>query len=516
MKEATFNAMLLCVCIFGSSPKCEAKPFVRFAIIVGNNVGLPNESPLRYAESEAKKVSRTLLQLGKTQVHNMVLLLGKTPKALWRNLQIIQQRTQRLRAKAHVTLFFYYSGHGSRGALHMGKGKLPVKMLKKRLHQTGAQTVIAFLDACHSGSVIRRKGFKRRPKFKILLEKKPTVQGRIFISSSGEFEASLESDDVQGSYFTHFLLSGMRGQADRNKDGRVDIDELYQYTYHRTVARTSTTKRGTQHPSFDIGIRGKGRLVLTWPKQSKSGLFFGPSLSGSFLILSRYRKELIAEVSKQKGKRAFIALAPQSYLIQKRTSKGYYVAEINLTWGGKKTFNSKSMRFISYSQTRAKGMTTHGPPHKLLISYELRTGVIAGNAFLMGVGASYKQRNSSSFVWGASLHYHTGKLVSIETSIPTHSLGAGLNFSYRRNWQTLSFDVGGTLIGEFVWQQLRPSDFRTSPAFRIGPSCSLRWLFAQPWAFHLQLFAGIGIVNVGGSIRPSPFFQASIGPALWW
>ena len=46
------------------------------------------------------------------------------------------------------------------------------------------------------------------------------VEGRVLISASGANEYAQESDALQGSYFTHYLVTGLRGAADTSRDTR--------------------------------------------------------------------------------------------------------------------------------------------------------------------------------------------------------------------------------------------------------------------------------------------------------
>jgi hypothetical protein len=54
-------------------------------------------------------------------------------------------------------------------------------------------------------------------------------QGRITISSSDGEEKSVELKDVGHGAFTYFLEKGLRGEADRDDDGVVTLDELWRY-----------------------------------------------------------------------------------------------------------------------------------------------------------------------------------------------------------------------------------------------------------------------------------------------
>ena len=53
----------------------------------------------------------------------------------------------------------------------------------------------------------------RRPPF--LVDESADMRGHAFLTSSAETEAAQESDRIQASYFTHFLVSGFRGAADQ-------------------------------------------------------------------------------------------------------------------------------------------------------------------------------------------------------------------------------------------------------------------------------------------------------------
>ena len=45
-------------------------------------------------------------------------------------------------------------------------------------------------------------------------------------------EAAQESDRICASYFTHYLVSGFRGAADLSGDGKVTLNEAYQFAFN--------------------------------------------------------------------------------------------------------------------------------------------------------------------------------------------------------------------------------------------------------------------------------------------
>jgi uncharacterized caspase-like protein len=86
-----------------------------------------------------------------------------------------------------------------------------------------------------------------------------TTRGEALLTSSTSDELARESDALRGSFFTHHLVSGLRGAADQSKDGRVTLAEAYDYAYAKTV----TQAEGGQHPTFKYDLAGRGDVVLT-------------------------------------------------------------------------------------------------------------------------------------------------------------------------------------------------------------------------------------------------------------
>ena len=124
-----------------------------------------------------------------------------------------------------------------------------------------ADVRIAILDSCSSGVLTRGKGGTRRAPF--LMDTSVDVQGHAFLTSSSEDEVAQESEGLGGSFFTHYLTSGMRGAADASGDGKVTLNEAYQFAFHETLGGTVDTRGGAQHPAYDIQLSGTGDVVMT-------------------------------------------------------------------------------------------------------------------------------------------------------------------------------------------------------------------------------------------------------------
>jgi uncharacterized caspase-like protein len=107
----------------------------------------------------------------------------------------------------------YYSGHADEKGLLLGDDRYSYRSLRDRLDQIPGDVRIAVLDACSSGAFTRMKSGQSRPAF--LVDESSDMRGHAFLTSSSDSEAAQESDRIRASYFTHYLLSGFRGAADR-------------------------------------------------------------------------------------------------------------------------------------------------------------------------------------------------------------------------------------------------------------------------------------------------------------
>src|SRR5207253_2498641 len=108
--------------------------------------------------------------------------------------------------------------------------------LRKAIEAVPADVRVAVLDSCASGAFARSKGGQFLPAF--LSDASSQVRGQAILTSSSETEVAQESDRIGSSFFTHHLLAGLRGAADTSHDGRVTLNEAYQYAYDETLSRT--------------------------------------------------------------------------------------------------------------------------------------------------------------------------------------------------------------------------------------------------------------------------------------
>ena len=70
------------------------------------------------------------------------------------------------------------------------------------------------------------------------------------MSSKGE-ELSLEDNGLRQGVFSHYLLKGMKGGADANKDAIITVQELYDYVYRKVRDYTGNQQSPVLTGNFD-------------------------------------------------------------------------------------------------------------------------------------------------------------------------------------------------------------------------------------------------------------------------
>ena len=484
----------------------------RIAVVVGNNVGIEDDETLKYAENEALEIYRLLLEIGGVNPSFAHLSLGKDSKEVLEILRMVKQRVSELEGGGEVLLVFYYSGHASTESLHMENTQLGIAELVDSIRGTGAHTTITFVDSCKSGTILRLKGgVAVQPPFEINVTGQEPISGHVVITSSGPSEVSMEAEELGGSFFSHYLISGMRGDADQNKDGRIDLNEVYSYTYSNTVARTMESRVGVQHPSFDYDIEGAGSIVMTWPAKSEATLSFGPGLEGEYLIVTKYNRVIVAEVNLEETEQKNIALPAQSYVVKKRVKGGYLIGEVNLNWGGEKKMSDTKMELFPYSDVEAKGNWGTFDPNEIIASFRMRSGVVGGNNHLAGGALRYRRLVSELLEIGVSASFVTGTTSAVDLQLATHELNLETELLFVIALNDVKLNFGAAVGAMFVWQDIPGWDTRYSPGFIGTVTAGAVWIPADPFAVTLDLRAGIEGINKNDTFTWGPRIGLAVG-----
>ena len=341
-----------------------ASPIRRFALVVGANRGAADRVPLRYAVTDAERFADLVTRMGGVQAADRVVLREPNRQAFMEALNATSERAARARAETdRVEVIVYFSGHADDQGLMLGRETLPYRELRTAVGAIGADVGITILDACASGAITRLKGGQVHPAF--LSDASQVVQGYAFLTSSSENEAAQESERLRGSFFTHALLTGMRGAADVSGDGRVTLSEAYQFAFHETLVQTTPTQAGAQHPAYDIKMAGTGDVVMTDLGQNSSTLILGADYDGRFFVLNAQR-HLVAELYKPYGRRVELGLEPGQYEVFFEQEKKLMSSSLKLGDGQHQELARDGLRETRRRLHRRRGLEPDLPPPDLL------------------------------------------------------------------------------------------------------------------------------------------------------
>ena len=328
----------------------------RYAVLVGNNAGAADEPRLRYAETDAVKLHDALREIGGFPPENLVLLRGDRVATVRGALIAVNDRIRGAVAGGRqVMLLVYYSGHADAEALHLGDGTFPLRELEQLVRGSAATVRLLIVDACRSGALTQAKGGTRAPPFPVQIEPRLAGEGAVFLTSTAVNEEAQESDAIHGSFFTHYLVSGLLGAGDHNDDGQVSIEEAYRFAYENTLRASSRSAIGIQHPTFHYDLRGQGSLGLTFPFRDaeRAQLRFPAGLT--FLILrANGDGPVVAEVSAGDRVRR-LSLKPGRYFVRGRARDYLLEGTLTIAAGASHLVEAHQLERVQYARLVRKG-----------------------------------------------------------------------------------------------------------------------------------------------------------------
>lgn len=363
---------------------------IRYALIIGADDAGAQRPALRYAQSDAIAVWELFQELGGLSKNNGSLLLNPGLAEVKQSLQLLQAQLANLnRGDTRSEIIFYYSGHSDETGLLLKNGKLSYLDLHRMIQDIRGDLKIAIFDSCASGSITRIKGGVSTPPF--LMDESNTLEGQVYITSSSENESAQESDKIASSFFTYHLLSALRGAGDTSLDGKVTLNEAYQYAYNETLSHTERTLAGAQHPSYDIRLNGSGEVVLTNTGDSSYQLIFTDDLNGKLFIRNE-SNHLLAEIAKVKGKKTLLAIPAGRYLVSLKNSDGLFEANLTVADNRDLVITIGNFKEIELQQTQNRG--------KVSAKSELYSTLAVGNHLqsirFVSRGGSFQQGGDPS------------------------------------------------------------------------------------------------------------------------
>jgi hypothetical protein len=265
-----------------------APPSTQWAVIIGvggyENSAVPR---LRYSVADADAIYQTLVSAG-FKKENILLLTDKTErKPTLRNIKWALGTFLARSAHKDDLVMIYFAGHGAsevdqRGIERDGLSKylvpvdadpddlystaLPMDEMQNVLARIEAERITVFLDACYSGAAGGRTFASTKTRTvnvdDIFLDRLTRSKGRAIVTASRPSELSIELAELGHGIFTYYLVRGLQGYADNNRDGIVSLQELYEYLAQE-VSRKSRQVGGNQHPMLKGELEGVLPLTRT-------------------------------------------------------------------------------------------------------------------------------------------------------------------------------------------------------------------------------------------------------------
>jgi Caspase domain len=429
---------LLCLLCLGSTAWAG-----KLALIVGNNVGSGEDPRLRYAERDARRVAETLREVGGVAAADLVLLAGNDAGTVRRALARLVARTT-----PGTTFYFYYSGHAGVDGLHVRGETLAWEELRA-FSDTGDRDLrIVLVDACHAGQLARAKGFVAVP----ARDGEPAGRGAAVLAAAEWYEAAQESDALGGSFFTHALVSGLRGAADLDRDGVVTLTELHSHVSRDTSLRTARAGL-RQHPTYRFDIAGRGDIVLANLRSGEARIVLGASIGGTVLVVEHGSSSVLVEAGKRDGETLVLAVPKGRYQVLVRDGDRIGVTDVTLAWGGEAHISASQLSPRSLQEVALKGSRLDLRRRHARVGASLASPPLAGSGLLPSIFVAAGQKLGRVDVGvRTGLGRTTFGTVDTEVTMTAWHVGAFAALEWpRRRWDLRAFVAADVTR---VWQDV--------------------------------------------------------------
>lgn len=257
----------------------------RYAIVVGIEHYRGKLPKADFADHDAKVMRDYLAKSMGFAEENIALLLNE--QATKTDFEKYIEHWLPNRVEPGSTVFVYYSGHGAPNPktgdaflvpydgdpTFVDATGYPLKRLYAQLNKLPAKEVVVLLDSCFSGSGGRSVIAKGMRPIVLSVENPILAGGKaVVLAASKGDQVSSAYDPKNHGLLTYFFLKGLRGEADTNKDGTIELAEIFNYVRPQ-VERTARREYNNDQTPQLIGspeVLNRG-VVLTGAKPVGSG-----------------------------------------------------------------------------------------------------------------------------------------------------------------------------------------------------------------------------------------------------
>lgn len=265
----------------------------RYALLVGvTQYETPMLTPLRYTENDMEDMARVLSTRGflKSKITVLTGQEGRKDKSLRPTAANIETHIDQIlgKVKQGDVVIVGFSGHGvefaddpgnnyfcpSDADLAQRDSLIPLKRIFDRLEKCQASGRLLLVDACRdSPPVDRSKSGGKGIRLANISDRQPPILegGTIAYFSCSGSQKSYEAMELEHGVFFHYVIEGLKGDADFSADGAVTAQELGLFTINRVKTYASQKLKQIQTPCRTSGREITGEIILVEQSSPKDG-----------------------------------------------------------------------------------------------------------------------------------------------------------------------------------------------------------------------------------------------------
>lgn len=272
-----------------------------YAVVIGiAKYEDPKVPALEFSDRDAESIDSILIspEGGNFHAENVHKLIG--PKATLANIRHELEVWLPSVAKDNDRVLVYFAGHGfiAGGKAYLAPYDLKLSDISSTAYpmdtlgsvfasKINAKWKVLLTDSCHSGAISVDSDAQAMHGALQDLGK-----SLFSLTASRDRERSYESSDWGGGHgiFTYYVVKGLEGSADTNRDGIVTADELAEYVRTNVRAATNnqqtpTSERGSFDPNMMLAYVPSNRKPDAPPPPKLGTLIFETNMDGVEVFL---------------------------------------------------------------------------------------------------------------------------------------------------------------------------------------------------------------------------------------
>jgi uncharacterized caspase-like protein len=256
--------------------RAKARPHA-YAVVIGIESYREQLPKADFGAQDAKTVGAYLTRVMGYPEENVATLVNE--RATRTDIEKYVESWLPNRVEKGDTVFVYFSGHGApnpkpgdaylvpygNDPAFVDKTGYSVKRLYEQLGKLPAKEIVVMLDSCFSGAAGRSVIAPGARPMVLAVENPLLASGKMIVlaASAGDQISSTYKQKGHG-LLTYFFLKGLQGEGDQNKDGSIELTELFAYVKPQVsrVARRDFNNDQTPQLLGSPNLLSKGvRLV---------------------------------------------------------------------------------------------------------------------------------------------------------------------------------------------------------------------------------------------------------------